>query len=189
MHDPIPDPVSGKSVLDWAVPVTRRLNSLSDKVGATARNERDRRGTSADLGCFRMEKTTNDQDEIVTVFGNQYYRVGDFLKLATISTTVEELLIDAGEADEETGEMELFIALRLSAKPGAPATDANGDPLPRVEGFGSLSALSQAQGDLDYHVLPLYLLSVIEDGETGDRSFAVRCDFRRGVAQAWEEAT
>ena len=43
MHDPIPDPVSGKSVLDWAVPVTRRLNALGDKVGASARNERDRR--------------------------------------------------------------------------------------------------------------------------------------------------
>lgn len=43
MIDPIPDPVSGKHVLDWAVPVTRALNGLRDKVGAHARNERNRR--------------------------------------------------------------------------------------------------------------------------------------------------
>ena len=46
MFDPIPDPISGKSILPWAVPVTRALNAIGDKVGATARNERDRRGSS-----------------------------------------------------------------------------------------------------------------------------------------------
>ena len=45
MFDPIPDPISGKSILPWAVPVTRALNAIGDKVGATARNERDRRAT------------------------------------------------------------------------------------------------------------------------------------------------
>lgn len=43
MNDPIPEPLSGKHVLDWAVPVTRALNAIGDKVGAKARNERDRR--------------------------------------------------------------------------------------------------------------------------------------------------
>lgn len=43
MHDTIPDPVRGKYVLEWAVPVTRALNALHDKTGATVRNERDRR--------------------------------------------------------------------------------------------------------------------------------------------------
>ena len=43
MFDPIPDPISGKSILPWAVPVTRALNAIGDKVGAHARNERDRR--------------------------------------------------------------------------------------------------------------------------------------------------
>ena len=46
MFDPIPDPISGKSILPWAVPVTRALNALGDKVGATARNERDRRAST-----------------------------------------------------------------------------------------------------------------------------------------------
>lgn len=45
MFDPIPDPISGKSILPWAVPVTRALNAIGDKVGAAARNERDRRAT------------------------------------------------------------------------------------------------------------------------------------------------
>ena len=43
MNDPIPEPLSGKHVLDWAVPVTRALNAIGDKIGAPARNERDRR--------------------------------------------------------------------------------------------------------------------------------------------------
>jgi len=61
MHDPIPDPVSGKSVLDWAVPVTRRLNALGDKVGATARNERDRRASAKPLPFeVRWDATLND---------------------------------------------------------------------------------------------------------------------------------
>ena len=140
-----------------------------------------------DLGCYRLEKSTNQDDEPVTIFGNQYYRFGNVLNQSSISTTVEDLLNDAGTADS-SGVMPLFIALRLSAKPGNPTEDANGDPLPRIEGFGSLAALMQAQGDLDFHVLPLYLMDVIENSETGDRSFAVRCDFRRGVvAQQWEE--
>ena len=49
MNDPIPEPLSGKHVLDWAVPVTRALNALGDKVGAKARNERDRRPTRQPL--------------------------------------------------------------------------------------------------------------------------------------------
>ena len=50
MHDPILDPIQGKSVLAWAVPVTRALNSLGDRAGATARNERDRRGSGGGSG-------------------------------------------------------------------------------------------------------------------------------------------
>lgn len=45
MNDPIPEPLRGADVISWAQPVTRALNALSDKVGATARNERDRRAT------------------------------------------------------------------------------------------------------------------------------------------------
>jgi hypothetical protein len=43
LNDPIPEPLRGADVISWAQPVTRALNALSDKVGATARNERDRR--------------------------------------------------------------------------------------------------------------------------------------------------
>lgn len=49
MFDPIPDPISGKSILPWAVPVTRALNAIGDKIGATARNERDRRAANKPL--------------------------------------------------------------------------------------------------------------------------------------------
>ena len=43
MNNPIPEPLRGADVISWAVPVTRALNAIGDKVGATARNERDRR--------------------------------------------------------------------------------------------------------------------------------------------------
>lgn len=40
MTERIPDPIAGQDVLPWAGKVTRRLNALGDKAGATARNER-----------------------------------------------------------------------------------------------------------------------------------------------------
>lgn len=43
MTERIPDPIAGQDVLPWAGKVTRRLNALGDKAGATARNERNRR--------------------------------------------------------------------------------------------------------------------------------------------------
>lgn len=61
MFDPIPDPISGKSILPWAVPVTRALNAIGDKVGATARNERDRRASAKPLPFeVRWDATLND---------------------------------------------------------------------------------------------------------------------------------
>ena len=61
MFDPIPDPISGKSILPWAVPVTRALNAIGDKVGATARNERDRRASAKPLPFeVRWDATLNN---------------------------------------------------------------------------------------------------------------------------------
>ena len=47
MIETVPDPVRGKDVIAWAVPVTRALNALKDKFGASARNERDHRSSFA----------------------------------------------------------------------------------------------------------------------------------------------
>lgn len=61
MFDPIPDPISGKSILPWAVPVTRALNAIGDKVGATSRNERDRRASAKPLPFeVRWDATLNN---------------------------------------------------------------------------------------------------------------------------------
>lgn len=63
MFDTIPDPISGKSILPWAVPVTRALNAIGDKVGATARNERDRRSSTKPLPFeVRWDATLNDKE-------------------------------------------------------------------------------------------------------------------------------
>jgi hypothetical protein len=61
MFDPSPDPISGKYVLDWAAPVTRALNAIGDKVGAAARNERDRRTSARPLPFeVRWDATLGD---------------------------------------------------------------------------------------------------------------------------------
>ena len=63
MFDPIPDPISGKYVLDWAAPVTRALNALGDKAGAAARNERNRRASAKPLPFeVRWDATLNDDE-------------------------------------------------------------------------------------------------------------------------------
>ena len=63
MFNPIPDPISGKFVLDWAAPVTRALNALGDKAGAAARNERDRRASAKPLPFeVRWDAPLNDDE-------------------------------------------------------------------------------------------------------------------------------
>lgn len=61
MNDPIPEPLRGADVISWAQPVTRALNALGDKVGATARNERARRASAKPLPFeVRWDATLNN---------------------------------------------------------------------------------------------------------------------------------
>lgn len=52
MKGNIPDPANGKSILAWALPVTQALNAMTDKVGATSRNERNRRNAAKEPWSF-----------------------------------------------------------------------------------------------------------------------------------------
>lgn len=198
MFAPIPEPIPDKSVLDWAIPVTRALNAIGDKVGARARNERDRRGAKApDMGCFRIVTVERD-GKTVHGFGNPYVMVGGVLTRHPVDTVVEDLLAEAGE-EAEDGTIELFLALRILAAPPAendPETDEdetedNGD---RVIAYANFTELTEAQRDASHHTIPLYLLSVTKttDETSGDVSYGyeIACDFRRGVwAQQWEVFT
>lgn len=198
MFAPIPEPIPDKSVLDWAIPVTRALNAIGDKVGARARNERDRRGAKApDMGCFRIVTVERD-GKSVHGFGNPYVMVGGVLTRHPVDTVVEDLLAEAGE-EAEDGTIELFLALRILAAPPAendPETDEdetedNGD---RVIAYANFTELTEAQRDASHHTIPLYLLSVTKttDETSGDVSYGyeIACDFRRGVwAQQWEVFT
>ncbi len=61
MNNPIPEPLRGADVISWAQPVTRALNALGDKVGAKARNERDRRASAKPLPFeVRWDATLNN---------------------------------------------------------------------------------------------------------------------------------
>lgn len=194
MHNPIPDPIADRSIIAWAVPVTRALNALTDKVGASARNERDRRGsTTADLGCYRIVTVDRDGTS-VHGFGNPYIMVGGVLARHPVDTIVEDLLSASG-SDVEGDSFELFLALRILAAPPAvddPATDADetADNADRVVAYADFAALAAAQRDATHHTIPLYLLDVAKTTDASGNvrySYEIVCDFRRGVwAQQWE---
>ena len=163
MFDPIPDPISGKSILPWAVPVTRALNALGDKVGATARNERARRG-SASPGCWNIVADTRN-DNPVRVFGNQFYYDGENnLHELELEDAVEDFVCqgELDEGEEYTDSDRPFVALKSPA-----TTDADEDPM--LIGFADISELQAAQKEVAYVVKPLYKFT--HDG-------GIKVDFR-----------
>ena len=174
MFDPIPDPISGKSILPWAVPVTRALNAIGDKVGATARNERDRRGSaSPDMGCWKIvsdkreEEGENEGETVekpVRVFANQFYLDGEVLHELDLGDAVEDFVCqgDLGEGEEYTAADKPFVALKVPS-----ATNSTGEPA--LVGYKTLAELQTAQSDVAWVVKPLYKF-------THDGSVAV--DFR-----------
>lgn len=174
MFDPIPDPISGKSILPWAVPVTRALNAIGDKVGATARNERDRRGSaSPDMGCWKIISSTREEEsenegetveKPVRVFANQYYLDGEVLHELDLEDAVEDFVCqgELDEGEEYTDSDRPFVALKVPA-----TTDADEDPM--LIGFADISELQAAQKEAAYVVKPLYKFT--HDG-------GIKVDFR-----------
>ena len=174
MNNPIPEPLRGADVISWAHPVTRALNALSDKVGATARNERDRRGSaSPDMGCWKIvsdmreEEGENEGETVekpVRVFANQYYLDGEVLRELDLDDAVEDFVCqgELGEGEEYTAADKPFVALTV------PAT-TNSTAEPALIGYKTLAELQAAQNAAAFVVKPLYKF-------THDGSVAV--DFR-----------
>jgi hypothetical protein len=160
MFDPIPDPVSGKSILPWAVPVTRALNSLGDKVGAHARNERDRRGgSSPDMGCWKIvvgSRTENEGEEDeatvpVRLFANQFYLDGNLVRQLQLEDAVEDFVCQGELEDGEdyTTADKPFVALKIP-------TTAVSATNPELVGYATAEDLQTAQRDVAFVVVPLY---------------------------------
>jgi len=171
LNDPIPEPLSGKHVLDWAVPVTRALNALGDKVGASARNERDRRPVPVDLGCWNIVAGTREEEEggetvekPVHLFGNQYYLKGEVLVELELEDAVEDFVCqgELSEDAEYTDSDRPFVALKV------PATTYVTEN-PALVGYKTVEELQAAQNDLAYVVKPLYKFT--HDG-------GIKVDFR-----------
>ena len=161
MNDPIPEPLSGKHVLDWAVPVTRALNAIGDKIGAPARNERDRRPASIDKGCWNIVASTREEEEggetvekPIRAFGNQYYLKGEVLVELNLEDAVEDFVCqgELSENQEYTAADKPFVALKVPAAAGATES-------PTLEGYKSLSELQTAQSNVAYIVKLLYKLT------------------------------
>ena len=157
MNNPIPEPLRGADVISWAQPVTRALNALSDKVGATARNERDRRGSaSPDKGCWNIMPTTREEggETIVLpgrVFGNQFYLMGEVLVELELEDAVEDFVCQGElEEGEDYTENDLpFVALKVPAT--TPSTEE-----PVLAGYKTVEELQSAQNVQGYVVKPLY---------------------------------
>ena len=174
MFDPIPDPISGKSILPWAVPVTRALNAIGDKVGATARNERDRRGSaSPDMGCWKIAYasrsfTTTDATtggtttttEVYPTLINRYYSVGEIAahmdEDAEIDLSDFILQGELSEGQAYTADDKPYICLEVLARPPEPE---GGNESVRIVAYKDWSELVEAQRDLSVVVKPLYKLS------------------------------
>lgn len=174
MNNPIPEPLRGADVISWAQPVTRALNALGDKVGASARNERDRRGSaSPDMGCWKIISSTREEEsenegetveKPVRVFANQYYLDGEVLRQLELEDAVEDFVCqgELGEGEEYTAADKPFVALKVPK-----TTNSTGEPA--LVGYKTLAELQTAQSDVAWVMKPLYKL-------THDGSVAV--DFR-----------
>lgn len=170
MFEKIPEPVVGKPILNWAIPVTRAINSLPEKIGASARNERNRRGSaSPDMGCWKIISSTREEEgetvkKPVRVFGNQYYLAGEVLHELNLEDAVEDFVCqgELGEGEEYTAADKPFVALKVPA-----TTNSTGEPA--LVGFKTLAELQAAQSNVAWVIKPLYKL-------THDGSVAV--DFR-----------
>lgn len=151
MTEPIPEPLHGADVISWAQPVTRALNALRDKVGAPFRNERDRRGTVVDHGCWNI--ITGERDgETVHFFGNQFYEDGELMLHELQLEDAVEDFVGQGEPEEgeEYSSADLpFVALKTP-------TSVNSIVPTELVGFASLAELQAAQVDFSMSIRPLY---------------------------------
>lgn len=145
MQGMIPEPFAGQSILDWARPVTRRLNAMGGKAGATARNDRDRRGSSAtplpyavrfnqalnnnqggwmiylpsgDLLCFRGEYLTLDGVVARENADGWFTFVNIDLNASAIYLNVEVEVGGESDSGEETISAEAVFAASASNQSG-----------------------------------------------------------------------
>ena len=187
----IPAPIQGQPLKSsWGAAVAESCNAMRQigagglvRAGAGGfgmeqlpANQRGRRATSVDNGCWKIVRTESGFS-----FSNQFVMIGGLLKNFDISTTIDEL-VDAVEIPEDGSNVDLFIALRLAAD--------GSDKEEEIKGYSKINDLAEDQQDFAWHTLPIYLLKVYEtETENGQkkRSWAIKCDFRRGIfAQQWE---
>ena len=135
MFDPIPDPLSGKSILPWAVPVTRALNAIGDKVGAHSRNERDRRGSASPLPwSFKCTIPEDENEERTGGWFNCRAQIG-FDIWGSPDTGCSHNIVGTDLCDDGTYYLEVVLAdgtenrqsdtaeIKIADSNGVPASD------------------------------------------------------------------
>lgn len=127
-------------------------------------NLRDRRAAKPDLGRYKIESITvhdsddeDDQKTLDVTLGNPYFRCGG----KTYEGSAKSL---------EDVELPAVVALKIYIKGETPSDE--------LAAYADLEELREAERDVDYYIVPLYLF---------DESGTVACDFRIGPDPAMFE--
>jgi hypothetical protein len=139
MIEKIPEPIAGKSIINWALPVTRAINSLPDKIGASARNERNRT-TPGFLHPYTV-KWSKEKDKLLIYLPYMYSLYlsgkGKTPDGVTIASEYGQDWYTINDSSEESSEVVLGVFLK---------EDDDGNPIPGEFDFAKITTQRSALG-------------------------------------------
>ena len=135
MIEKIPEPIAGKSIINWALPVTRAINALPDKIGARARNERNR--TAPGFLHPYTVKWSKEKDKLLIYLPYMYSLYlsgkGKTPDGVTIASEYGQDWYMINDSSEESSEVVLGVFLK---------EDDDGNPIPGEFDFAKITSLS-----------------------------------------------
>ena len=139
MIEKIPEPIAGKSIINWALPVTRAINSLPDKIGARARNERNR--TAPGFLHPYTVKWSKEKDKLLIYLPYMYSLYlsgkGKTPDGVTIASEYGQDWYTINDSSKESSEVVLGVFLK---------EDDDGNPIPGEFDFAKISTQRSALG-------------------------------------------
>jgi hypothetical protein len=133
MIEKIPEPIAGKSIINWALPVTRAINSLPDKIGASARNERNRT-TPGFLHPYTV-KWSKEKDKLLIYlpYLKSLYFSGSRKTIGGVTSAADEYGTDWFTIKDSSAEStDVFLGVFLKE-------DDDGNPIPGEFDFATIT--------------------------------------------------
>lgn len=139
MIEKIPEPIAGKSIINWALPVTRAINSLPDKIGARARNERNR--TAPGFLHPYTVKWSKEKDKLLIYLPYMYSLYlsgkGKTPDGVTLASEYGQDWYTINDSSKESSEVVLGVFLK---------EDDDGNPIPGEFDFAKITTQRSALG-------------------------------------------